>query len=131
MAGDVSTAVLVAATDETEDGQAHNLFKTGDQQAIYAIGRFGKQFNDGNHSFNVMQTGVFRDESTWDGPTRNGYVSGADFELQFKDRMYQVTGSFVGQHGRRAARRQRRLDGRSLAEPTARARRFEVKKARR
>ncbi len=96
VAGDVSTAVMVAATDETEDGQAHNPFKTGDQQAIYAIGRFGKQFNDGNYSFNVMQTGVFRDETTWDDPTRNGYVSGADFKLLFKDRMYQVTGSFVG-----------------------------------
>jgi hypothetical protein len=96
VAGDVSTAVMVAATDETEDGQVHNLFKSGDQQAVYAIGRFGKEFNDGNYSFNVMQTGVFRDESTWDGPTRNGYVSGADFKLQFKDRMYEVTGSFVG-----------------------------------
>ncbi len=96
LVGDVSTAVMVAATDEAEDGQAHNLFKSGDQQAVYAIGRFGKEFNEGNYSFNVMQTGVFRDESTWADPTRNGYVSGADFKLQFKDRMYEVTGSFVG-----------------------------------
>ena len=96
MAGDISTAVLVAATDETGDGQAHNPFKTGDHQAIYAIGRFGKEFNDGKYSFNLMQTGVFRDESTWEGPTRNGYVTGADFKLQFADRTYEVTGSFVG-----------------------------------
>ncbi|MEE8573633.1 MAG: DUF5916 domain-containing protein, partial [Gemmatimonadota bacterium] len=96
VAGDVSTAVMVAATDETEDGQAHNPFKSGDQRAVYAIGRFGKQFNDGNYSFNVMQAGVFRDESTWDVPTRNGYVSGSDFKLLFRDRMYEVTGSFVG-----------------------------------
>ena len=96
MAGDVSTAVLVAATDETQDGQAHNPFKSGDRRAVYAIGRFGKQFNGGNYSFNVMQTGVFRDETTWDVPTRNGYVSGADFKLMFQDRMYEVTGSFVG-----------------------------------
>ena len=95
VAGDISTAVMVAATDETGDGQAHNPFKSGDQRAVYAIGRFGKQFNDGNYSFNAMQTGVFRDETTWGGPTRNGYVSGADFKLMFKDRMYEVTGSFV------------------------------------
>ena len=96
LTGDVSTAVLVATTDETGIGQAHNFLKGGDRKTWYAIGRFGKQINDGQHSFNVMQTAVVRHADTFDYATRNGYTSGGDFELNFKDRMYQVTGSFVG-----------------------------------
>lgn len=96
MTGDVSTAVLLAATDETNEGQAHNPFKQGRKEALFAIGRFGKQFCNGNHSINVMQTAVIRDEETFDYATRNGFVSGGDFELNFRDRAYQVTGSFVG-----------------------------------
>ena len=94
--GDISTAVLVAATDETEEGRAHNPFRDGDHKAVYSIGRFGKQFGGGMHSVNIMQTAVIRDRSSFGYPTRNGYVSGADFEFNFKDRMYRVTGSFVG-----------------------------------
>jgi len=96
MAGDVSTAVMVAATDETADGMMHNALRNGRNKAVYTIGRFGKQFGGGMHSFNLMQTAVVRDGDSFAGPTRNGYVTGADFELNFKDRMYQATGSFVG-----------------------------------
>ena len=96
MTGDISTALLVAATDETNEGQAHNAFKDGRKEALYAISRFGKQFHDGLYSFNVMQTAVLRDEATFAYDTRNGYVTGSDFELNFKDRAYQVTGSYVG-----------------------------------
>ncbi len=96
LAGDVSTAVLVAATDQTGDGQVHNFLKGGDRKTYYAIGRFGKQLNDGQHNFNIMQTAVVRDPHTFGFATRNGYTSGGDFELNFRDRMYQVTGSFVG-----------------------------------
>ncbi|MBU1701220.1 MAG: carbohydrate binding family 9 domain-containing protein [Candidatus Eisenbacteria bacterium] len=95
-AGDISTAILVAATDETMDGQAHNTFKNGDQKAFYAIGRFGKQFHNDMHSINIMQTGVIRDKGSYEYSTRNGYTTGGDFELNFRDRMYQITGSFVG-----------------------------------
>jgi hypothetical protein len=96
MAGDISTAVLVAATDETDEGRAHNPFRSGQEKALYAIGRFGKQFHGGMHSVNVMQTAVVRDKDSFDAVTRNGYTTGADLELNFKDRMYRVTGSFVG-----------------------------------
>ncbi|MCP4547931.1 MAG: carbohydrate binding family 9 domain-containing protein [bacterium] len=96
VAGDISTAILVAATDETESGQAHNLFKGGSEKALYAIGRFGKQFKNGQHQFNIMQTGVFRDKDSFGYQTRNGYTTGADFKLTFKDRKYEVTGSYVG-----------------------------------
>jgi len=95
MAGDVSTAMLVAATDETGDGQAHNPFADGHDRTWYAIGRFGKQFAGGKHSVNLMQTAVIRDEASWDRPTRNGYVTGGDFKLRLRDRMYEVSGSFV------------------------------------
>ncbi len=94
--GDVSTAVLVAATDETADHQAHNPFKSGDQKAVYAISRFGKQFNSGQHNINVMQTAVIRDKDSFSYNTRNGYTTGADFKSYFKDRKYILTGSFVG-----------------------------------
>ena len=96
MTGDISTAVLVAATDETGSGQAHNAFKGGDNRAFYAISRFGKQFHDGMHSVNLMQTAVIRDPDSSEQATRDGYTTGADFELNFGDRMYQMSGSFVG-----------------------------------
>ena len=96
IAGDVSTAVLFAATDETGDGQAHNFLKGGNRRAYYGIGRFGTQVHDDQHSFNIMGTAVVRDRDSFDYTTRNGYTGGADFELNFKDRMYQATGSFVG-----------------------------------
>lgn len=96
MAGDISTAVLVAATDEARPNKAHNPFRDGTRKAIYSIGRFGKQFGGGMHSVNLMQVAVVRDKGSFETMTRSGYVTGADFELNFKDRMYQVTGSFVG-----------------------------------
>ncbi|MCU0612029.1 MAG: carbohydrate binding family 9 domain-containing protein [Candidatus Eisenbacteria bacterium] len=95
-AGDISTAVLVAATDEAGEDRSHNPLRAGANQAYYAIGRFGKQFHGGMHHINFMQTAVVRDPDTFEGMTRNGYVTGGDFELNFKDRMYQATGSFVG-----------------------------------
>ncbi|MBN1425708.1 carbohydrate binding family 9 domain-containing protein [Candidatus Fermentibacteria bacterium] len=95
-AGNISTAVLVAATDEAGEGRSHNPFRAGVHRAHYAIGRFGKQFHRGMHHLNLMQTAVVRDADTFDGMTRNGYTTGADFELNFRDRMYQATGSFVG-----------------------------------
>ena len=97
-AGSLSTAVLLASTDETKEGRAHNLFRDGQRKAYYAIGRFGKQFGDGMHSINVMQTAVVRDRSSFEETTRNGYVTGADCELTFADRMYSLTASFVGSY---------------------------------
>ena len=94
--GKFSTAVLVAATDESREGQAHNPFLRGDRRATYAIGRFGRQFHHDLHHVNVMQTAVVRDPASFDGPVRTGYTTGGDFELNFHDRMYQVSGSLVG-----------------------------------
>jgi len=94
--GKISTGILFAATDETGVGQAHNTFKGGDEKSYYAIGRFGKQFHNDQHSINIMQTAVARDDRTFDYATRNGYTTGVDCEFNFKDRMYQFTGSWVG-----------------------------------
>ena len=96
VAGDVSTALLFAATDETMGGRAHNFLRGGDSKTYYGIGRFGTQFHNDQHSVNIMGTAVVRDQDSFDHATRNGYTTGGDFELNFKDRMYQVTGSFVG-----------------------------------
>ena len=84
IAGSVSTAVLLAATDETGQGQAHNFLKGGDHKAYYAIGRFGTQFCDDRHSFHVMQTAVVRDAATFSGQTRDGYTTGADLEMNLR-----------------------------------------------
>ncbi len=100
-AGDVSVAMLVAATDETEAGKAHNPFISGKDPAYYAVGRFGKDFADGRHQVNVMQTVVLRggERSTEDNrpwQQRDAYSSGLDFNLNFLDRRLNVQGSFVG-----------------------------------
>lgn len=101
-AGDISVATLFAATDVTQDGQAHNFLKNGDNQAYFAVGRFGKEFAEGNHRINFMQTAVWRDEGTRldldSNPraSRDGYSTGVDFDLNFDDRTWNVQGSWVG-----------------------------------
>jgi hypothetical protein len=95
-AGNVSTALLLAGTDETQEGKAHNPFRTGENRTLFAIGRFGKQWGGEMHSLHVMQTVVRRDPSSFAVATRNGYTTGADLEMNFRDRMYQLTGAMVG-----------------------------------
>jgi hypothetical protein len=90
-AGDVSVAAMIAATDETLPGQAHNPFKNGNDQTYYAIGRFGKEFSEGSHRVNVMGTAVLRDEERTladDRPwiQRDAYSTGTDFDLNFRAR---------------------------------------------
>lgn len=94
----VSVAGLVAATDITGDGQAHNAFLSGDNPSYFAVGRFGKEFAEGDHRVNLMQTAVIRNWTT-DDPgegLRDGYTSGLDFDLNFDERSYNLEGSFVG-----------------------------------
>jgi hypothetical protein len=94
----VSMAGLVAATDIAGEGQAHNPFLAGSQPSYYAVGRIGKEFNDGDHRVNLMQTAVLRNwtRETADDDLRDGYSSGLDFEFNFDDRRYSLGGSFVG-----------------------------------
>lgn len=97
--GDVSVAALVASTDRTGKGQAHNLFKSGELNAHYAIGRVGKEFNEGNQKIHLLQTAVVRDgsrEEHGDYDSREAYTSGLDFEWLLKDRTWGVCGALVG-----------------------------------
>jgi hypothetical protein len=98
--GDFSVAVLAAATDIGLDGRAHNPFVAGTQKAGYGLVRLGKEFLEGNHRVNVMGTVVQRDKNSFaqaeDRYQRNGYSGGFDFEMNFRDRMYRVSGSTVG-----------------------------------
>lgn len=97
--GDVSVAALVASTDLTGAGQAHNLFKSGERTSHYMVGRFGKEFNEGNQKVNVMQTAVLRQgrrDDYGDYNSREAYTSGLDFELLFRDRTWAASGSVVG-----------------------------------
>ena len=79
----------------------HNPFVAGDRKAYFGLVRIGKEFDDGNHRFNLMGTAVRRDENSFSASEdsrllRNGYSSGMDFEMNFKDRMYRINGSAVG-----------------------------------
>ncbi len=94
----ISVAGLLAATDVTGEGQAHNPFLSGEQPSYYAVGRFGKEFADGDHRVNVMQTAVLRNwtSSDVDENLRDGYTSGVDFDLNFHDKSYNLHGSLIG-----------------------------------
>jgi len=95
----VSVAALYALTDITEEGQAHNPFKSGEQTTQFFVGRFGKEFNEGTHRFNVMQTAVLKPDDRdayGDYASRNAYTTGIDFDLNFADRAYSLDGSFIG-----------------------------------
>jgi hypothetical protein len=100
-AGNFNVATLFAATDEAQPGKAHNPFRSAGQRTYYGVGRFGKESGDGAHRFNLMQTFVLRDsglrQSIDDDPmlSRDAYSSGADFEMNFKERTYGVSGSVV------------------------------------
>ena len=97
--GGVSVAALAASTDITQEGQAHNLFKNGDQLTRYFVGRFGKEFRGGRNRFNLMQTAVLRTGSRdlyGDAGSREAYTSGFDFDLNSKNRQFNMQGSFVG-----------------------------------
>ncbi len=104
--GDFSLAVLAATTDVAEAGKVHNPFISGNEKSHYGLVRLGKEFDEGNHRFNLMGTVVKRNESSFadigyfdSGAARilrDGYSGGMDFEMNFDDRMYNVRGSLVG-----------------------------------
>ncbi|MCD4690409.1 carbohydrate binding family 9 domain-containing protein [bacterium] len=95
----VSIAGLYALTDVTGEGQAHNPFKSGEQTTQFLVGRVGKEFSDGAHRVNITQTAVLKpDERDELGSyaTRDAYTTGVDFDLNFADRAFGITGSAVG-----------------------------------
>ena len=97
--GGVSIAALAAGTDVTSDGQGHNIFKTGDQLSRYYVARLGKEFDGGRQRFNVMQTAVLNTASRdlyGDYASRESYTTAADFDLNSKNREFNIQGSFVG-----------------------------------
>src|SRR5688572_7276933 len=99
MVGDIAVAALAASTDITADGRAHNIFRNGDQLSRFFVGRLGKEFSQGRHRFNVMQTAVLRtaDRNVFgDRASREAYTTGFDFLLSSPKRTYNLSGSFVG-----------------------------------
>jgi hypothetical protein len=100
LAGNITSAAMFAATDVTGNGQAHNFLKGGIDKNYFAVARLGRDFNEGKHSINVMQTGVWRTgrdqlEGTSSRASRDGFSSGGDFEMNFRDRTYNVSGGAV------------------------------------
>jgi hypothetical protein len=96
---DVSVALLAASTDVTGHGQAHNFLKAGNQTSRYFVARLGREFKQGNARFHLMQTAVLNsaDRTIYgDHASREAYTSGADFDLTFHDRKFEILGSFVG-----------------------------------
>jgi hypothetical protein len=97
-AGNTTIAALVASTDITGHGQAHNLLKNGDRLSRYFVGRFGRQFNGGLQRFNLMGTATLNTanrDAFGDYASRKAYTSGVDFDLFSKDRAYNIQGSVV------------------------------------
>jgi len=97
-AGNTTIAALVASSDITGKGQAHNLLKNGDRLSRYFVGRFGRQFNGGLQRFNVMGTATQNTANRdvfGDFASREAYTSGIDFDLFSKDRVYNIQGSVV------------------------------------
>ncbi len=95
----ISVAGLYAATDITSEGQGHNPFKNGALGSQYFVGRVGKEFMDGAHRINLMQTAAIRPGSDLTNDLaerRDAYTTGVDFDMNFHDRDYNVQGSFVG-----------------------------------
>jgi hypothetical protein len=98
-AGNVTIATLVASSDVTGRGQAHNLLKNGGRLSRYFVTRLGKEFNGGRQRFNIMQTAVVNTanvDSFGEFASREAYTSGVDFDLFSKDRTYNIQGSVVG-----------------------------------
>ncbi|MGE5177662.1 MAG: DUF5916 domain-containing protein [Bacteroidota bacterium] len=102
--GGVSVAALAASSDITGDGQAQNIFKNGDRLARFFVGRFGKEFAQGRHQINFMQTAVLNTENPdtafarglGERASRDAFTSGMDFALRSPKRVWQLTGSFIG-----------------------------------
>ena len=97
-AGNTTIAALVASSDITGRGQAHNLLKNGDRLSRYFVGRFGRQFNGGRQRFNFMGTAVVNTANRdvfGEFASREAYTSGIDFDLFSKNRTYNIQGSVV------------------------------------
>jgi hypothetical protein len=98
-----SLAVLGAATDVGVPGKTHNPLVGGEQVTYFSLVRIGREFAEGNHFVNFLGTMVQREKDTFTHVTdsrklRNGYSGGMDFQMNWRDRMYRLAGSFVGTH---------------------------------
>ena len=95
-------AALFAATDETDPGQAHNPFRSAGEQTYWGVGRFGKEFERRERTASTScgpsscaTLDCARPSETIPLLSRDAYSSGGDFELNFRERMYRVSGSLV------------------------------------
>jgi len=98
--GDWSVAGLFAETDEMTEPSKLQFRRDGENVVRYGVARVGRQFGDGAHSLHLMQTAVLHDEGVEDDDGamdhREAFTSGADVDLNFHDRDYNVHASFVG-----------------------------------
>jgi len=99
----LSMGWLAATTDVTSEGKALDFFKSGYAPQSYVVGRIGKEYNEGNYKVNFMGTAaVTHGDSRGTGeenagvvPKREAYTGGFDFDINMKDRAYNVQGSVV------------------------------------
>ncbi len=97
--GNITIAALAAMTDVTDTGQAHNLFKNGDQLNRYLITRLGREWNQGRFRINLMQTVAQKTaerEAVGSFRSREAYTTGLDWNWDFRDRAYNFSGYSVG-----------------------------------
>lgn len=96
--GSTTIATLVASSDITGHGQAHNLLKNGDRLSRYFVGRVGKEFNGGLERVNLMGTAAVNTanrDAFGDFASRKAYTSGLDFDLFSRGKVYNIQGSVV------------------------------------
>jgi len=94
----ISVGLLAATTDVATEQR--NPFHNGTLPADAFVGRVGKEWKDGNYQVNLMGTASLKrenrdaigDPSSDDADlhSRDAYTGGLDFNLNFKNRMYQL-----------------------------------------
>jgi hypothetical protein len=99
----VSLGFLAASTDLTSRS-GHNPFQSGGFTP--PLRGLVKEFADGNHRVNLMGTASLKTASRddFEDPSdeeadlgsRDAYTGGLDFDLNFKNREYNIRGSWVG-----------------------------------
>ncbi len=98
--GDWSVAGLFAETDEMLEPSELQFRRDGEDIIRYGVTRVGRQFGNGAHSMHLMQTAVLHDYGYEDDEGRmdhrEAFTTGADVDLNFHDRDYNVAASFVG-----------------------------------
>jgi hypothetical protein len=98
--GDWTVGGLFAETDQMTGSSRLQFRREGENVVRYGVARVGRDFADGAHSVNIMQTAVLHDDGFEDDEGvmdhREAFTTGADVDLNLHDRDYNIRATFVG-----------------------------------